>query len=171
MISIVQNLAYLKAKANCGCFYCKFKSKTGKKFPKRSPNNPHSRSGRALACMIGSPNYPEASGGLLSLRSLSHHTSRWPGSTELRCSAEGQGVFVNMWPCFRNVTADPCIVSHCTHLKGQDLCKPVPFAEPNPRPGADTCSVLIPHNSPHSEEEGDLWNICFWGLGQPIHRL
>lgn len=40
----------------------------------------------------------------------------------------GSEVFVNMWACFQHVTADPCIVSHCTHLKGQDLWNLVPFA-------------------------------------------
>lgn len=40
-------------------------------------NNAHSRSGRALACMIGSPNYPEASGGgvVLPAESQSPHVT------------------------------------------------------------------------------------------------
>lgn len=113
--------------------------------------------------MIGSPNYPEASGGLLPLQSLSHHTSRWLGWAELRRIAEGHGVFVNMWPWVQNVTADPCIVSHCTHLKKvKTWWKLVPFAELNPRPGMDTCSVLIPHSSRHSPPHLFLW----WGVGR-----
>lgn len=84
----------------------------------------YSRSG-PKSFMIGSPNYPETPGGLL-FQNVSGHTLRL--RLGLCQSSGGSGVSVSMWAYFQHVTADPCIVSHCTHFKGQKWWKLLPFA-------------------------------------------
>lgn len=165
MISLVQNLTYFKVKGNCGCFYCKFKSKTGKKSPNCSTNSPHSSSGPWLAWLAP----------LITQKPLG---GCYPESPHVALAGVGGAVPQRRgsWGLCQHVALRwecDCWPMHCITLhlfkKGQVLWKLVPFGELNSRPGADACSVLISHNSPHAERGGvpaeHLFLVVCGGVG------